>query len=271
MTTETDAAEAVADDTLLVDDNADQQDTQPADDAGADTVEAGEGAPPAPKRQTAQERIDELTRDKHAERRRVEALEREIETLRPKPALAAAEQPKADARPDPAEYQFGETDPEFIEALGAFAARQEFRRLRAEDETTTQVRTAQQADQDRRAEFAKAHPDFHDKLASNWTCTPVMGDALTTSEHGPAVAYHLANNPDEAARIAKLDPVAQIRAIGAIEGRLSAALPAAVVPATKTASDAPPVPPTIRGAGGKFKAAADTDDFAAFDAAYDKS
>ena len=63
MTTETDTADAVADDALLLDDTADQQgqDTQPADDAGADTVEAGEGNDAPKPKQTAQERIDELT------------------------------------------------------------------------------------------------------------------------------------------------------------------------------------------------------------------
>lgn len=265
MTTETDTADAVADDALLLDDTADQQgqDTQPADDAGADTVEGGEGNDTPKPKQTAQERIDELTRARREAEREAEFWKsKAIPTKGPEPAP----QPKADDRPDPAAYQFGETDPEFIEALGAFAARQEFKRLSAEQAQSQQVRTAQQADQDRRAAFAKDHPDFHDKIATKLIATDVMAEAMIDSEHGPAVAYHLANNPDEAKRIAGLSPVAQVRAIGAIEGRLAA--PSTQTPA-KTVSDAPPVLQTVRGAGGKFKAAPDTDDFASFDKAYD--
>jgi hypothetical protein len=275
MITETDAPEGVAENEAAPEIDpidahnpppaAAGDDTTPADDAGADTVEGGEGNDaPAPKR-TAQQRIDDLTREKHEERRRNEALEREIETLRPKPAPAAQPAANADDEPDPADpkYQFGETDPLYIKDLGAHAARTEFNRLRNEDQQQSAVRSVQQADQDRRAAFAKDHPDFHDKIATDLVCTDVMADALIDSEVGPAVAYHLANNPDEARRIAALGPLAQIRAIGKIEAEVAKAAPAAST--TRTVSDAPPVPPTIRGAGGKFGTSPDTEDFAAFE------
>jgi hypothetical protein len=273
MTTETDAPEGVAEDILLDDDQPEGQDTQPADDAGADTVEGGEGNDaPKPAKQTAQDRIDELTRDKHAERRRAEAAERELEALRPKAEPAA--QPAADDEPDPsdAKYQFGETDPAYIKDLGAHAARQEFIRLRNEDQQSNVARSVRQADADRRAEFAKAHPDFDEKVfKSNWARTDIMADEIEASEHGPAVAYHLATNPAEAERIAKLDARAQIRAIGAIEGKLSAAAPTASTTPVNTVSNAPPPAPNLRGKGGQFKAAADTDDFAAFEASHVKN
>lgn len=267
MTTETDTADAVADDALLLDDTDDQQgqDTQPADDAGADTVEAGQAETPKPK-QTAQERIDELTRARRDAEREAEFWK--SKAIPAKEAKTEAPQVQVDDEPDPAAYQFGETDPAYIKDLGAHAARQEFKRLREEDAKTTAVRSAEQADFDRRAAFAKDHPDFHDKIATSLVCTQVMADTMIDSEHGPAVAYHLANNPDEAKRIAALSPVAQIRAIGAIEGRLAAA-PTTTEP-TNTVSNAPPPAPNVRGKGGQFKPAGDTGDFASFEAAYVK-
>jgi hypothetical protein len=92
-------------------------------------------------------------------------------------------------------------------------------------------------------------------------CTDAMREAIISSEDGPAVAYHLASNPDEARRIAALDPVSQIRALGRLEAKLST--PAA--PTAKTATDAPMPTTQVRGAGGRFGTSPDTQDFAAFE------
>lgn len=271
MTTETDAADAVAENETAPEiDPIDAHNPPPADagddttaaaDAGADTVEGGEGNDaPKPAKQTAQERINELTRKLRDAERRADAA-----APKPAPPAHAAERQQADDEPDPGDpkYQFGETDPLYIKDLGAHAARTEFNRLRNEDKQKSAAQSLAQADQDRRAAFAKDHPDFHDKIATDLVCTDVMADALIDSEVGPAVAYHLANNPEEARRIAALGPLAQIRAIGKIEAEVAKTTPAA--PTAKTVSDAPPVPPNLRGAGGKFGTSPDTEDFAAFE------
>lgn len=52
--------------------------------------------------------------------------------------------------------------------------------------------------------------------------SPVMADAITDSEIGPKILYHLGKNPAEAARIAKLSAVAQVREIGKLEAKLDA-------------------------------------------------
>lgn len=270
MTTETDAADAVADDATLdeAQDIIDQANPTSADDAGADAEgEQGQGEQTQPKRQTAQERIDELTRARRDAEREAEFWK--SKAIPAKEEQAPNQQADEDPEPDPDDsdrYPFGETDKQFLRDYPAWAARQEFARLQAAAAQQTAVRTVQEADAARRAEFTKTHPDFQAKvLETNWGCTAAMGDAIQSSEHGPAIAYELANNPTEARRIAALDTLAQIRAIGAIEGRLSAA---ATNTTTKTVSDAPAPAPNVRGAGGKFKAAPDTGDFAAFDAAY---
>jgi hypothetical protein len=75
------------------------------------------------------------------------------------------------------------------------------------------------------------------------------------------VAYHLATNPGEARRIASLDQISQVRELGKLEAKLSA--PPA--PQVKLKTDAPDPPNVVRGNGGRFEAAPDTTDFAAFE------
>jgi hypothetical protein len=62
----------------------------------------------------------------------------------------------------------------------------------------------------------------------------------------------------------RAQPDLQARELTLLETRLT---PAAK-PTPKTATDAPEPPPQARGAGGQFKVAADTDDFAAFEKQY---
>jgi hypothetical protein len=288
MTTEAEAAPATAEDTSLTTDHATETvnldgtattaeggETTPPETSGADAAAAAEteaeteAKAKAKARQTAQDRIDELTRDKHAERRAREAAERRLAELEAKDK-PAAEQPREDAEPDPTDYAFGQTDPGYIKELGAWSARQEHKRLAEQDRRSAQVRTVEQSWNDRQQSFAKDKPDYFDVLDRDWVCTTPMADAIKTSDDGAAVAYHLAQNPDEARRIAALNPLAQVREIGRLEAKLAVPAPAAAatpIP-TKPASDAPAPPPQVRGTGGKFKPPPDTDDFAAFETNY---
>jgi hypothetical protein len=248
-------------------DDASQDDQTPGDDAAAAAEEPEAGEQPKPKGKSAQDRIDELTRDKHAERRAREALEREVAELRQ--AQPKTETPKAEAEPNPEDFQYGETDPGFIRALARFEAKQAFRAEAEQHQRRTHAQSIEQTWEQRQADFAKETPDYHEVLDRDWVCTPVMADAIRTSDDGARVAYHLAQHPDEARRIAGMEAIAQVRALGRLEATL--AKPAeAPAPQPKTVSDAPAPHPTARGAGGQFKPAADTNDFAAFERAYVK-
>lgn len=234
----------------------------PAADAGAEQDPEAEGEQPKPRR-SAQERINDLTRDMRAAERRAEAAERraaEIEARVPKADPKPAADP--DPEPDPADYPFGETDPGYIKALGSHTARQEFARLTREHEQRTQVRTVEQSWEQRQADFAKTKPDFFEVFDRDWVCSRTMADAIKTSEEGAAVAYHLAQNPEEARRIAALNPLAQVRELGKLEARLA---PPTAASTTRSVSDAPPPHPQARGHGGRFRPSADTTDFAAFE------
>lgn len=243
----------------------DQIDDNTGSDPAAAVETEGEGGQPKPK-QTAQERIDEVTRARREAERRAEMAERERDELRKKiPVPEAPKEPKA------ADYTYGEEDAAYIHDKAKFEARQEFETAEQERAAREHGERIEKTWDDRQVAFAADKPDFFDKVAANdLPISPPMAIAIKTSESGPAVAYHLATNPDEARRLAALDPIAQVREIGRLEAKLE--LPASPsIPNTKTVSDAPSPPQPLRGQGGRFQVAADTDDFEAFERTHSKT
>lgn len=95
---------------------------------------------------------------------------------------------------------------------------------------------------DQRSEaFAKEHPDYNDAIdALQGTLPEYVGVAIGHSEHGPAIAYHLANHPQELAQVLNLPPPAALVALGRIEARVS-------TPKTKPVTNAPSPAPTVGG------------------------
>lgn len=244
-----------------------EAETQPSGDDAAAAAEQpepqDEPAPEPPKKPSAQDRIDELTRLRREAERRAEAAEAALAATRKQDAPA---QP-ADGEPNPDDFQFGETDAGYIRALARYEAKQEFQQQAQQHAAQEQARSLEQTWEQRQTAFAQDKADYAEVLAREWPCTPVMADAIKTSEDGPAVAYHLANNPDEARRIAALHPISQVRELGRIEARLSAPAAPATSP-TKTVSDAPAPAPQARGLSGRFVAPDDTDDLEAFESKF---
>lgn len=267
MTEETHGEALPAEDTALVLNDAEPapQEQPTGDDAAAE---------PQPKRQTAQDRIDELTRLRRDAERREEQARRDAEHWRdqalrtqPKPDP----QPKADDEPDPARYEYGESDLGYIRDLATHQATRAVRAEFAAAEREREARAAAASWQSRMSQAAAKHADFHEVVVEGaqrnaWDCTPTMLQALQDSEVGGDLAYHLAKNPDDARRIAALSPVSQVRELGRLEAKLSQ--PQQAQPKTVTA--APDPTPQVRGAGGRFTVAPDTSDFAAFEAQHFK-
>jgi hypothetical protein len=220
------------------------EDTAAPESADTGDQAAAETTEPAKPKKSFQERMDEKTRlQREAERER-DALREEVERLK-----ASREEP--------------EGDDAWIEEIVE-------RRLSAR-EAERQKQAAQQAWLDRQAKVAEKHEDYFEAVIEGaergaWPCTPDMAEAIRESELGADVAYHLAKNPDEARRIAGLSPYSQVRELGRIEATISAA--SSTTPKAKSTTSAPQPAPQARGAGGQFKVAADTSDFAAFEAQY---
>lgn len=85
--------------------------------------------------------------------------------------------------------------------------------------------------QDQLAEASERYKDF-ERVAYSVPISGVAGEIICGSDVGADIAYYLGSNPAEAAKIARLNPVEQARAIGSIEARLS-------LPKPNTTSKAP--------------------------------
>lgn len=218
--------------------------SEPGDD---DTEEEGEeGADQKPKGRL-QKRIDDLTRQrKDAERRAAEA-ESDRDQWRNQALRADQVQSPNDAEA-PRESDFDDPD-DYLIARARFEAKQEFRKEQAEASEQAQRERTQREYEAMAREYTARADDARSRYADFDEVTgredvPVSGhmiEVIMASEKGPDIAYFLGSNPQEAARIAHMPPLAAAAEIGRIEAQLSA-------PAPKRETKAPkPVKPVGSG------------------------
>lgn len=249
------------------------------------------------RKQSVQERINDLTRARREAERRAEALEAELARLRsgesePKsksePAVKEGQETPSDDKegesgaPDPAKYEFGELDAQYIADLAKYHADQRFEQRMKELREADEAREAQRRHQEHRQRFetevvskgSKKYEDFVEKVVvgaekNEWALSEDVALMLLDSEVGDEIAYHLASNPEESVRVYQMPPAERARWFGRMEARFSAGGSAATGSPGKTQPvKAPSAPPPVtqpRGAAGKFEASPDTDDFAAFE------
>jgi hypothetical protein len=234
--------------------------------AEANEAEGGEGDLPAAKpKQTAQERINELTREKHDAAREAEFWKAKA-TAPTQPAREAQDEPQGDGKPRAEDFEFGVTDEGYVEALAEWKADQLVGRRFAEHDARQQVGRQLQSFVDRtQAAFPDGEPDGLKAYRAIDKVPRAVQDVILASEAGPKIAAHFGTNPAELTSLSALPPHLQAYELGKLEARLTSP------PATpaKTASDAPhPPEATARGLNGQFKTAPDTDDFAAFEKQY---
>jgi hypothetical protein len=262
MTDETsEAVEAVSEDTTLDSQTEGEATEDTGDDAAAETT--AEAPKPKP---TAQERIAELTRLRREAERDAEYWKSRATQPEARPEPKQQAQAQDDGEPNPDDYEYGENDRAFIEdraAYKAVKAVEERMARQAAQQSVRQKLTTFDAKTDEL--FPDGEPNGLKAFKANPRLNIGAQELIMESEIGPKLADHLGSNPRELARISALPPFKQARELTLLEQRLSAT--AAATP-TKVPTSAPEPPPTLRGAGGKFKASPDTDDFAAFEKAY---
>jgi hypothetical protein len=209
--------------------------------------ETGEGTPEAatdagedgkPKRAgRLQKRIDRLTKKAAEAERRAEEAERrarELETRR------ETTKPKAEEEPDPADFEDyqdylakynewrAEKKPETRDPSKDQPKPEEAKKPEdtATDDAGKEDPEFQEALEDMEDSFTDAREKFKDFDAvigaQDVQITRDMVIAMADADDPGAIAYHLGKNKAEAARIAKLSPLAQAREIGKIEVKLQA-------------------------------------------------
>lgn len=181
-----------------------------------------------------QKRIDRLTQEKYR-------LRAELDFLRgqqPQQAQPAQQAQQPSQAPKLEQYNSIE---EYLDALADHKASQKFDHLAKEREAKeSQTRQQQEVAKlhesyTKQTEQARqAYGDFDDVVQDpDLPISQAMAEAIMRSTNGADVAYYLGKNPDQAARIASLDPFS-----AAVEiGRIAATV---VRPQPRKTSNAPP-------------------------------
>jgi hypothetical protein len=224
-----------------------------------DTPPAEPAATPEPT--PAQARIEELAAQNKREREYMTEYaefwrQQALKGAAPPPAEPAA--PAAD--PAPSLDAFDSTE-KWAAAQTAWMQR-EIKRQAAvvanetlsADRATTAEQATRTAYLERLAAFEKDTPNARVTIANpvfsaQLQRQPVIADVVMASEHGPAVALHLATNPIEADRISRLPPVQAAHALGRIEAAVIAKRAAPPAPPKPKPTGAPPPPTPISGNG----------------------
>jgi hypothetical protein len=129
--------------------------------------------------------------------------------------------------------------------------------------TTTQQRAEQAREQElwqsyetRAADFAAENEDFLEVVGSMPPLPPQLQAAIASHPHGPAIAYHLGNNPSDLLQFAAVPPQLAGYAVQQFAARLGSA-PAAPQPIAAPAAPAKPItqaPPPTPTVGGRVAA-----------------
>lgn len=217
----------------------------PDDSANADSKPEDEQKPP---KTFTQEELDEIVQKRLAKERR--KLERQLQ--RPDPAPQAPVQAN-DGEPVPPNISEFQTVEEFAAAMEQWVDKKvEFK------ERTKERQQAELRQREAHHEVLAAHEDREDSAREKYAdydtvvgnpklpITAVMADAIRLSDVGPDVAYFLGQpeNVKEAARIAQLPPILQVKEIGRLEAKVQLAPP---VSAKKPSSAPDPITPIKAG------------------------
>jgi hypothetical protein len=255
------AAEVKPEVALEEDGGAEEADVEAAEGAEEEAVEGDQEAPapaavsPPPTRwaehRLARQRAEADAREAHlaaaAERANVERLTALVEKLTAAQTEAAAKpaepaaleplpRPRREAFADPDSYDAAVDDwatqnaRRAAELTVAEVERRQAEQRTAEDRARTETETHQRWEalrstyEERRAALVAdpAYADYAEVAeAPTLQVSESMIPPLMNVENGPSVLYHLGKNPTEAARIAKLDPLAQAVEIGKLSATLA--------------------------------------------------
>lgn len=193
-----------------------------------------------------QQRIDEITRARHeAEREAAYWRQRAEAASGNKDGKAPSSPNEAPAKPSVDQFQ---DYADYVEALTEWKAEQKVRDVlsardaeKAKEAESKVKQTKAEAWEARQAQTRASLPDYDEVVGlSDLQIAPHVAETLLDSDVGPAVAYHLAKNPDLAERINAMSPLAAAREIGRLE---SAVAKPAAAPANTISKAPPPITP----------------------------
>ncbi len=166
-----------------------------------------------------QERWQRLANERREAQERARALEEENRQLKEK-----LEPPKANSKPDPAQF----TDmAEYSTALEDWTREQTRQQIEQENRTRAETERAAKVASDWASRIAKTKEsvsDFDEVVGgSTAVVSDQVRDAIIESDVGPQVLYHLALHPEDADKMRDMTVAAALRYLGKIEARLEQA------------------------------------------------
>ncbi len=203
-----------------------------------------------------QRRIDRAVRQRYEAEARARIAEEELARYR----NASREQPQHVAEDGPPTIDKFQNIEDYVAAKAKWISRQEIREALEAQSQNSQHQQAEREEAElnsswqTRVEKALTDiPDFEDVVASSSVLmTPPMERAVLESEVGPQLAYWLAKNPGEAAKIAQMPATRAFVALGRLEEKLQTAPP----PVPKPSAAPAPIQP----AGSRANVAKNPDD-----------
>lgn len=189
-----------------------------------------------------QERVNEITRARREAERQRDYYQQQLAQYQSQPQQHHQPQSNAQA-PSISDY---ETVEAWAAAVLEHAERRADSRIESRWQQLDQQRQQQSVAQTfevKEREFAAKTPDYLDRVSEMTSAVqfhPALLEAIGTSDHGPQLAYHLANHLDVADRLARMSPVAAAVELGRIESQLSS-------PKHKPVTNAPAPAPTVGG------------------------
>lgn len=202
---------------------------------GANSGTEGEGDPADRDEQgrfkpKLQKRIDELTAARRQAERDRDFWRSQAETRQAPPAA-----PNPDDYASDDDYQQALLDHRIESGINRKLSTEAQQRADQADQQANSVRDQTYAER-MRATAARI-PDFAEVVGkSNLDVSQALVDALKDSEYGPDIAYQLAKNPAEAARLSQMDMRTLDRTLGRMEADLAKTTPAhaPAAPAART-------------------------------------
>lgn len=166
------------------------------------------------------------------------------EPEQPKQSLSGTPRPRVDDFTTYQEYEDALVDWKLDNRLEAETAKQ---REQHERQRAAEV---EKTWQERETKFAVEHDDYEDvvdveHMARHGQLSQPMAFALRSSENGPELLYQLAKHPEEAARIARLEPMAAVYELGRFEAAVTGKKQD--TPKQAKTTSAPPPPTPIKG------------------------
>ena len=190
----------------------------------SEEVETGDTA--KPEVDGVQKRINKITADKWAEKRRADALQAQLDNQQQQ--AQPTNVPKLeDFDYDDEAYQTALIDYKVNAATNQMAQNNANAAL-AQEQADTQRKFDESA-----TVFAQDRPDFSETIAQVPNLHPSTLNAIMHSDNAPALAYHLGKNLDQADALTQMSPDAALMELGRINSVISQPKPVKTTSAPK--------------------------------------